>query len=100
MAVQLQIPKKTRKKIFEDPDKFPINPPVSFENRVECLYNLSKIIAVDSDEIDREVALLVKVSIGLGFPLYSVDEIAEKAVKLVIDKVDFDSFSKEIKKIT
>jgi len=99
MAVQLQISERIKNKVFKDPDKFPINPPVGFKNRTECLYNLAKIIAMSSDEISREIALLVKAAIGLGFPLYSVDEIAEKAVKIVKKGGDFDSFFKEIKKI-
>lgn len=97
MAIQLNISDRLRKKVLKNPDKYPIEPSVNFENRIECLFNLTSMILADDEAIEKEKELLVKVTVGLGFPTKNSKEIANKAVELALNKTSLDEFTKRIK---
>ena len=100
MSVRLNISERTKKKILRNPEKFPINPPVSFDNRIERLYNLTKMIFADSESIEKEASILVKVGVGLGFPTKDVDRITDEALKLAMNDINLNDFTVAIKKIS
>ncbi len=97
MAIKLNISDRLRKKILKDPDKFPIEPPVSFENRIERLFNLTSIILADDEAIEKERIFLIKVAVGLGFPTENSKKIASKAIELAMNNTSLDEFTKKIK---
>ncbi len=80
-------------------DKFSIQPTYSYDQRIEELYYLTKIIYADG-EIDKEELKILKNSIiALGFPPKNVDIIYETAVGKIVDDADLDEFSEAIKKV-
>lgn len=85
--------------ILENPEKYPINTPQSYDDRIEYLYDLSKMVIADGNATGDETTMLSKINVGLGFPVKNVDEIAEKAIQLVLEENDLDDFTKEIKRI-
>jgi len=46
-----------------------------------------------------EVTLLTKLVIGLGFPLEIASKVVSTSLKLVSDRVDIDTFKKEMNAI-
>tara|TARA_R110002049_G_scaffold285400_1_gene466284 strand:- start:29335 stop:29766 length:432 start_codon:yes stop_codon:yes gene_type:complete len=83
--------------ILKDYQSHPINPPLSYDIRLERLYDLARMVYVDHIKGPSEVALLTKIGIGLGFHSENVKYIVDKALTLVSKKVDLDTFIEEMK---
>lgn len=98
-AKKLHITTEEFKIILENPDKFPINPPVNYEERIERLFFLTKMIVADGEVNELQVILLRKVAIGLNFPVDTVDKLCNEAIQLVIKDNDLVSFTAAIKKV-
>ncbi len=80
-------------------DKFSIQPTYSYDQRIEELYYLTKIIYADSEIDKAELKILKNSIIALGFPPKNVDIIYETAVGKIVDDADLDEFSEAIKKV-
>ena len=83
--------------ILKDYKSHPINPPVEYDRRLERLYDLVRMVHVDQIKGDGEYKLLNKIGVGLGFHAVNVKYIVDKALTLVSNGVDLDTFVKEIK---
>lgn len=97
LARNLDINELEYKQILKDYQSHPINPPVSYDSRLERLYDLARMVYADSIKDDEQVVLLKKIGIGLGFSPSNVMYIVDKALTLVNEGVDLDTFMKEIK---
>ncbi len=83
--------------ILKDYKSHPINPPYDYDRRLERLYDLARIVYVDHIKGDNEEILLRKISVGLGFHPENVKYIVDKALTLVSNGVDLDTFTEEMK---
>ena len=83
--------------ILKDYASHHINPPTSYDNRLERLYDLSRMVFVDHIKGDDEEHVLRKIAVGLGFKPENVKYVVDKALTLVSNKVDLDTFMEEIK---
>ncbi len=99
LAKQLRIEKQEYKNVLENPDAYPINPPVTYDERIERLYNLTDMIFIDGEIIGDEVDLLQRIAIDLGFPNDTIEKISDKAIHLIINKYSLDEFISAIKEI-
>ena len=97
LANNLDISEADYKMILKDYQKHPINPPVSYDSRLERLYDLVRMVHVDHIEGDAEISLLKKIAVGLGFHAVNVKYIIDKALTLVHNGVDLDTFVNDIK---
>ncbi|MFL0353066.1 fructose 1,6-bisphosphatase [Xanthomarina sp. GH4-25] len=97
LARNLDIGEDTYKEILKDYKSHPINPPVSYDRRLERLYDLSRMVHVDHIKGDTEVLVLKKIAVGLGFTPDNVKYVVDKALTLVSNGVDLDTFTEEIK---
>jgi len=97
LARNLDISEADYKLILKDYQSHPINPPVSYDHRLERLYDLVRMVYVDQIEGDPEHKLLNKIGVGLGFHAVNVRYIVDKALTLVQNGVDLDTFIHEIK---
>ncbi|WP_298555827.1 TerB family tellurite resistance protein [uncultured Algibacter sp.] len=97
LAQRLEISEGDYKAILKNFNSQPINPPVSYDNRLERLYDLVRMIHVDTIKGDPEMLLLKKIGVGLGFHAVNVKYIIDKALTLVNNGVDLDTFMDEIK---
>ncbi|MBT8272729.1 MAG: TerB family tellurite resistance protein [Bacteroidia bacterium] len=88
----LNITKDEYKQILKDYKSHPINPPVSYNNRIERLYDLARMVEIDPLNEEEEVKLLTRLAIGLGFTTVNVAYIVDKALALVKENVDLDDF--------
>lgn len=97
LAHKLDISESEYKKILKDYKSHPINPPLSYDRRLERLYDLSRMVYVDHIRGAHEEYVLRKIAVGLGFSHENVKYIVDKALKLVSNGVDLDTFMEEIK---
>jgi len=99
LAHKLDISKETYLSIFKNYKSHPINPPISQESRIECLYDLARMVYADDIKDAHEVTMLRKIAIGLGFQTETVYDVVNTSLKLVSDKVDFETFKKDMKRV-
>ena len=85
--------------ILEDYKSHPINPPTSYDRRLERLYDLARMVYVDHIKGDHEESLLRKIALGLGFHADNVKYIVDKALTLVNSGTDLDDFIDAMKKM-
>lgn len=97
LARNLDISESTYKEILKDYQSHPINPPTSYDRRLERLYDLARMVHVDHIQGDHEELVLRKIGIGLGFSPDNVKYVVDKALTLVANGVDLDTFIEEIR---
>ncbi|MDO7172291.1 TerB family tellurite resistance protein [Mariniflexile sp. AS56] len=97
LARNLDISEGDFKIILEDYKTHPINPPHDYERRLERMYDLARMVYVDHIKGDDEEVLLRKIGVGLGFHPENVKYVVDKALTLVSNGVDLDTFIVEMK---
>ncbi len=97
LATRLDITESEYKQILKDYQSHPINPPLSYDSRLERLYDLARMVWADHIEGENQVRLLEKLCIGLGFNPENVKYITDKALTLVHYEVELDEFIDRMK---
>lgn len=97
LARNLEVSEEQYKIILKDYQSHPINPPTSYDKRLERLYDLARMVHVDHIEGSGQELLLKKIGVGLGFRTDNVKYIVDKALTLVSEGVDLDTFIDEMK---
>ncbi|TYP76171.1 tellurite resistance TerB family protein [Aquimarina intermedia] len=97
LARNLDISENDYREILKDYAKHPINPPSSYDVRLERLYDLARMVYADHIKGENQVVLLEKLCVGLGFKSDNVKYVVDKALSLVEQGVDNDTFTEEIK---
>lgn len=98
-AKRLNISEEEYKAILKHPEKYPLNPPVSYVESIERLYRVTKMIFADGHVDKNQVILLRKTAIALSIPLDNVEKVADEAIHLVMNNNDLDDFTTAIKKV-
>lgn len=96
LAVKLDISDEEYNEILKEPLKYPLNPPHLLVDRLEYLYNISRVVHHDHHLGDKQENLLRKFAIALGFTTSKADNIVNKALILIDKKVDLDTFIYEM----
>ncbi|MHA7055773.1 TerB family tellurite resistance protein [Aquimarina sp. M1] len=99
LARNLNISENDYKEILKDYASRPINPPTGYDARLERLFDLARMVYADKIKGQDQVILLEKLCIGLGFNSDNAKGIVDKALSLVDQGVDGDTFVEEIKKM-
>ena len=97
LARNLNVSDTEYKQILKDYKSHPINPPLEYDRRLERLYDLARMVHVDHMKRQHKEIMLRKICIGLGFSHENVKYIVDKALELVKNGVDLDTFMDEIK---
>jgi len=97
LATRLGVTNSEYKEILKDYESHSINPPVSYDKRLERLYDLARMVWADDIEGEGQVKLLEKLCIGLGFNSDNVKYITDKALTLVHYEVDLEEFTEKMK---
>jgi len=97
LATNLQISTSEYEEILENPSLYPINPPYSYNERLERLFDLGRMVHIDHHLGDGQEKLLEKLGVALGFTPSNVGYIIHKALTLIDKKVDLDTFIYEMK---
>ena len=96
MARRLEISASEYEEILENPLKYPINPPYLHTQRLERLYDLSRMVYVDHILGPKQKEILTKFALALGFTPGNVNYIVDKAFSLLMLNVDLDTFVYEM----
>ncbi|MBQ0769611.1 MAG: TerB family tellurite resistance protein [Bizionia sp.] len=99
LARNLDISEGDYEIILKDYQSHPINPPTTYDRRLERLYDLARMVYVDHIKGDSEEILLRKIAVGLGFSHENVAYVVDKALTLVSNGVDVDTFIEEVKQM-
>lgn len=97
LARRLEISEEKYEQILEDYDSHPVNPPVSYDERLERLFDLTRMVWADGKEEENQIKLLRKFCVALGFHATNVKYVADKALDLVHTKHDLEEFIYGIK---
>ena len=97
LARNLNISENDYTQILKDFKTHPINPPPSYDNRLERLFDLTRMVWADHIEGDDQLKMLKKLSIGLGFNPDNVNYIVDKALNLVHNNISLDDFIEQMK---
>ncbi len=96
LAKQLEISEEEYAEILANPMRYPINPPYLYVQRLERLYDLSKMVYADHILGPRQKEILTRFALALGFTPGNVNLIVEKALSLQVMNVDLDTFLYEM----
>jgi uncharacterized tellurite resistance protein B-like protein len=97
LARKLDITDGDYSEILKDYQSHPVNPPSSYDRRLERLYDLARMVYADDELGERQKRMLERLCVGLGFSTANVVYVVDKALKLVHAGVDEDNFIDEIK---
>lgn len=92
LARRLDVSEEEYAEILADPLKYPINPPYLYSQRLDRLYDLTRMVYVDRELGESQVNMLKKFCVALGFTPGNVNYIVSKAFDLVKENVDLDTF--------
>ena len=93
---RLEISDAEYEEILENPSKYPINPPYLHSQRLERLFDLSRMVYADHILGPKQKEILTKFALALGFTSGNVSIIVDKAFSLLILNVDADTFLYEM----
>ena len=97
LARRLEISESKYEEILENYMVHPINPPITYEGRLERLYDLSQMVYADDEIGERQQPMLERLGVGLGFTPGNVRYVVAKALELIGHGVDQDEFMEEIR---
>lgn len=97
LARNLDITEEQYKQILKDYMSHPVNPPITYESRLERLFDLSRMVYADSELGKNQAKILEKLSVGLGFSAHNVKYVVDKALSLVSNSVDLETFKEEVR---
>ncbi|AWG24148.1 TerB family tellurite resistance protein [Flavobacterium kingsejongi] len=92
LATQLEISPEEYTEILANPFRYPINPPYLHTQRLERLYDLSRMVYVEHVLGQRQKDILKKFALALGFTPGNVTYIVDKSLSLLVLNVDLDTF--------
>ncbi|MFP5439309.1 MAG: TerB family tellurite resistance protein [Bacteroidia bacterium] len=96
LAKKLEITEEDYKLILANPYKYPVNPPHLYVQRLERLYDLSRMVYADHVLGPKQKEILTRFSLALGFTPGNVKYIVDKALSLLVMGVDSDTFVYEM----
>ncbi len=96
LAVRLEISADEYAEILENPLKYPINPPYLHSQRLERLFDLSRMVYADHVLGPKQKEILTRFALALGFTPSNVPFIVDKALSLLMLDVDADTFVYEM----
>jgi len=99
LAVRLDISEDEFKSILKNPEKYPINPPVSYDERLERLYDLTKMLFLDKNPTIDKTSTMDRVAVGLGFSAENAREVVREAARFFLKEPDVEDFKVAIKKV-
>jgi hypothetical protein len=96
LAKQLEISQDEYAEILANPMRYPINPPHLHVQRLERLYDLSRMVYADHILGPKQKEILTRFAMALGFTPGNVSYIVDKALSLLVMNVDADTFVYEM----
>ena len=99
LAIRLDISKDEFEEIIINPDKYPSNSPVSYSERLERLYDLTKMLFLDKNPTIDKTSMMDRIAVGLGFSAENARSIVKESIKFFLKEPDLEEFKKVIKRV-
>lgn len=96
LARRLEISQEEYSEILANPYKYPVNPPHLHVQRLERLYDLSRMVYAEHMLGPKQKEILTRFALALGFTPGNVKYIVDKALSLLVMGVDDDNFVYEM----
>jgi hypothetical protein len=97
LAKSLDISKEEYKAILKNPLKYPVTPPISYDDRLERLFDLTRMLFMDRNPTIDKVSMMNRIAIGLGFPLETAIKTVQASINFFLKEPDVEDFKKAIK---
>ncbi|MFP2996951.1 TerB family tellurite resistance protein [Spongiivirga sp. MCCC 1A20706] len=97
LARSLEIEDEEYQRIVKNYKDYPINPPLTYNSRLERLYDLARMVYADDVLGEGQHELLGRLSVGLGFTPENIKYVVDKALVLVDREVSLETFMDEMK---
>ena len=92
LAIRLDISTSEFEDILMNPSKYPIISPVSYEDRLEHLFDLTKILFLDRNPTIDKTSAMDRIAVGLGFPAENARVVVKTAIKFFLKEPDVEDF--------
>lgn len=99
LASRLDISKGEFDAILKNPSNFEAISPDCYDERLERLYDLTKMLFLDRNPTIDKTSTMDRIAVGLGFPVENVRQIVKEAIKFFLKEPDIEDFKKVIKKV-
>ena len=79
-------------KIIDNTSQYPIIPSNSVEERLERMHDLFDMIFSDQKMDAKELVLIKKYAIGLGYNSKSANELIQNSIEIYTGKISFNEY--------
>jgi len=84
--------------VLLNPEKYQFNIPITKKERIERLFYLVKLSFSDGEILNDEIYRMRKMALNLGFEENRIEKLINKAIHLILNRYEFEKFSKKINK--
>jgi uncharacterized tellurite resistance protein B-like protein len=92
LAAKLGVDKSDMAKILKDPSQYPIAPSNSAEERLERMHDLFDMIFSDHKIDEKELGLIKKYAIGLGYNSINANELIQNSIDIYSGGISFNEY--------
>jgi len=92
LATKLSVNKSDMTKIIDNPSQYPIIPSNSVEERLERMHDLFDMIFSDQKMDAKELVLIKKYAIGLGYNSTSANELIQNSIEIYTGKISYNEY--------
>ena len=85
--------------IIKNPASYPMDTPIGYNERLEHLYDLTKMLFIDKNPTIDKTSMMDRIAVGLGFPVENVRLVVKEAIKFFLKEPDIEDFKNSIKKV-
>ncbi len=100
LSIRLDISSNEFTEIVKNPKKYPMVSPVSYEERLEHLFDLAKMLFIDKNPTIDKSSLLDRVAVELGFPIENARRVVKAATDFFSREPNLEEFKEAIKKVS
>jgi hypothetical protein len=91
-AEKLGITEAEYKEVMKEENQYPIESPLTREERLERLFDFFRVMASDLDIQGEQVTMVETYAIALGFPPAKAREVVRKSVDIFTGRISFDDY--------
>lgn len=91
-ARKLDITEAEYKEVMKKENKYPIEAAFELDKRYERLFDFFRIIFSDNSIEEKEMVLVKKYALGIGFTAEQVDAVVNKSVVIFSGKIPFEDY--------
>ena len=97
LAIKLGVNKSDVATILKNPAQYPIVPSNSADERLERMHDLFDMIFSDQKIDAKELVLIKKYAIGLGYNSSSANELIQDSIEIYTGKISYNEYKYLIK---